>query len=169
MVQSRWHGIIFWDQWVSCPSDPSRPLFVAIISHSLWESRLEGSWHHRCLWIEFWECIIFSEECFFSSTNISCLLRKKSLEKSLDAQDGRLGGEVNFWVCLNKAVFYWEAIDKTAKANLTDCYFKMNLFCRINLILHFRYNSSLGPTVASSCYQAEEMVRLQSQIHWISC
>lgn len=40
-----------------------------------------------------------------SSTNISCLLRKKSsLEESLDARHGRLGGGTNFWVCVSEAI-----------------------------------------------------------------
>lgn len=57
----------------------------------------------------------------------------------------RWEGVVNFWVCFHQAEFYWEAIDKTATANLTDCHCKINLFCRISVMFHFRDDSSLGP------------------------
>ena len=78
VVQFRWHGVIYLDPWAFCPSFPSCYHVLAILSCLLWELRLKGSWHHHCLWIEFWECTVFAEEFFFSSTNISCLLRKKN-------------------------------------------------------------------------------------------
>lgn len=86
---------------------------LPLANYPLWPQRVSSPDGHTGLWMEFWECIIFSEECFCSSTNTSCLLRgkKKSFLRVTRCQRCQLGvGWSSGWSSL-----YWQTVDEKPK------------------------------------------------------